>query len=168
MEIKYLIVDVDGTLTDGSIYYDDFGNELKKFNTKDAAGFFCAKEAGLKTIVFTGRECKATRRRMEEMKVDYLFQNVKNKAFALKQFIEQQEIDPEEIAYVGDDLNDYSAMRMVGFRACPFDAAQEIKDISDYVSGTIGGQGVLRDVVRKILTDKGIYEICVKKAYNLE
>ena len=71
-KIKYLIIDVDGTMTDAGIYYDDHGNELKKFCTKDAVGFFAAKQAGIKTMVLTGRECQATTRRMAEMKVDFL------------------------------------------------------------------------------------------------
>ena len=68
-KIKYLILDVDGTMTDAGIYYDEHGNELKKFCTKDAAGFFAAHNVGIKTVVLTGRECKATTRRMSEMKI---------------------------------------------------------------------------------------------------
>ena len=78
-QIKYLIVDVDGTMTDGGIYYDENGNEWKKFCTKDAAGFWAAKQNGIEIVVLTGRECRATSRRMEELKVKYLYQNVKNK-----------------------------------------------------------------------------------------
>ena len=74
--IKYLIIDVDGTLTDSGIYYDENGNELKRFSTRDAAGFFAAKEKGIKTIILTGRECAATIRRMEELKVDVLIQSI--------------------------------------------------------------------------------------------
>ena len=75
-DIKLIIIDVDGTLTDSGIYYDETGNELKRFSTRDAAGFFAARAAQIKTMILTGRECKATIRRMEEMKVDYIFQNV--------------------------------------------------------------------------------------------
>ena len=71
-QIKYLIIDVDGTMTDAGIYYDDHGNELKKFCTRDAAGFFAAKQAGIKIMVLTGRECQAVTRRMTELKVDFL------------------------------------------------------------------------------------------------
>ena len=78
-DIKVLVIDVDGTMTDAGIYYDETGNELKKFCTKDAAGFFAARIVGIKTMVLTGRECAATTRRMKELKVDYLCQNVKEK-----------------------------------------------------------------------------------------
>ena len=77
--IKYLVVDVDGTLTDAGIYYDETGNELKKFCTRDAAGFFAAHAVGIKYMILTGRECAATTRRLTEMKADYLVQNCKDK-----------------------------------------------------------------------------------------
>ena len=78
-KIKYLIIDVDGTLTDAGIYYDENGNELKKFSTKDAAGFFAAHQVGIQILILTGRACAATTRRMKEMKVEYLVQNCKDK-----------------------------------------------------------------------------------------
>ena len=79
MDFKLIIIDVDGTMTDGGVYYDEHGNELKKFCTKDAAGFFAAKQCGIKTMVLTGRECEATSRRMKEINGDYLYQNEKEK-----------------------------------------------------------------------------------------
>ena len=85
-EIKYLIIDVDGTLTDAGIYYDEKGNELKKFSTKDAAGFFAAHHAGIKILILTGRECAATTRRMKEMQVEYLIQNCKDKVKSMETF----------------------------------------------------------------------------------
>ena len=84
MELKLIVIDVDGTMTDAGVYYDERGNELKKFCTKDAAGFFAAHSVGIKIMVLTGRECAATTRRMTEMKVEYLYQNVKNKAEFLR------------------------------------------------------------------------------------
>ena len=81
--IKLLVIDVDGTMTDGGIYYDNSGNELKKFSTKDAAGFFAAHKAGIKLMVLTGRNCAATAKRMEELQVEFLFQNIRNKAMFL-------------------------------------------------------------------------------------
>lgn len=100
-KIKYLVIDVDGTMTDAGIYYDEHGNELKKFCTKDAAGFFAAKEAGIQVMVLTGRECAATTRRMGEMKVDYLVQNCKDKVSYLAEFMQEHQIMKEEIGYLG-------------------------------------------------------------------
>ena len=103
-KVKLLVVDVDGTMTDAGIYYDEHGNELKKFCTKDAAGFFAAHKSGIKIMVLTGRECAATTRRVQtELKVDYLFQNVKDKLSFLKKFMQENEILKEEVGYIGDD-----------------------------------------------------------------
>jgi 3-deoxy-D-manno-octulosonate 8-phosphate phosphatase (KDO 8-P phosphatase) len=167
MKIKYLVMDVDGTMTDGAIYYDNNGNELKKFNTKDAVGFFCAKEAGIKLVVLTGRECNATLRRMQEMKVDYIFQNVKDKHSALTKFMENNGVSSREVAYIGDDLNDFNVMKISGFKACPLDADPAIIDIADYVSPRKGGEGVIRDVVKKLLESEDIYQKCISKVYRI-
>ena len=86
---KLLIIDVDGTLTDGGIYYDENGNELKKFCTTDAAGFFAAHQVGYKIMILTGRECFATQRRMSELHVDYFQQNIRNKEEYLVEFVEK-------------------------------------------------------------------------------
>lgn len=86
--IRYWIIDVDGTMTDSGIYYDENGNEMKKFSTKDAAGFFAARQCGMKIMVLTGRECQAVTRRMSEMGVEYICQNVKDKKTYLKYFID--------------------------------------------------------------------------------
>ncbi len=91
-KIKYLVIDVDGTMTDAGIYYDEHGNELKKFCTKDAAGFFAARESGIKIMVLTGRECQATTRRMKEMKVDYIVQNIRDKVTYLQNFMKENQI----------------------------------------------------------------------------
>jgi len=154
MQIEYLVIDVDGTMTDGSIYYDESGNELKKFNTRDAAGFFVAKELGIKTIVLTGRECKATERRMKELQVDYLYQNIKDKESFLEKFLCERGISPDKIGYVGDDVNDYGSMIKAAYKACPADAMDEIKMISDYISKYNGGCGAVRDAIRHIVGDK--------------
>lgn len=167
-KLRYIVIDVDGTMTDGGIYYDDHGNEWKKFNTRDAAGFFALHIAGKKIIVLTGRECPATKRRMEELGVDYLFQNVKDKSEFLEKFMEKEKIMRDEIAYIGDEMNDYLAMHMTGFKACPADASKEIRDISDYQSPMLGGQGVVRDVAEYILSEEGCWEKAIKNAYNIK
>ena len=90
--IKHLIIDVDGTLTDSGLYYDSYGNELKKFNTKDAMGFFLSKAAGITLIILTGRESEATLRRMTELKADIIEQNIKDKAVWLKAYMSDNDI----------------------------------------------------------------------------
>lgn len=165
-KIEYLIIDVDGTMTDAGIYYDEHGNELKKFCTKDAAGFFAARQAGIKIMVLTGRECAATTRRMQEMKVDYLVQNIKDKISYLENFMKENHISFEQIGYLGDDLNDYAGMKAAGYAGCPADACEEIKAICDYVSPVKGGQGAVRDIITYLLKQRGEWEQAVEAVYG--
>ncbi len=166
-KIKYLIVDVDGTMTDGSIYYDEHGNELKRFNTKDAAGYFNAHVAGIKFLVLTGRKCAATERRMQEMKIDYIVQGCMDKVGYIRQFMSDNSITKEEIGYIGDDLNDLEGMKLCGFVGCPEDACKEVKRIADYKSPIKGGYGAVRDVVEYMLTERGEWEDAYKEAYSI-
>ena len=165
--IKYIVIDVDGTLTDSGIYYDEHGNEQKKFSTKDAAGFFAAKAVGIKMMILTGRECAATTRRMKELKADYIIQNVKDKVAFLRDFMVEHHITKEQLAYIGDDLNDLAPMQLAGFIACPSDSCQEVIQIADYVSPIKGGYGAVRDVIENMLRYCGEWEDAVRNVYGI-
>lgn len=167
MNIKYLVIDVDGTMTDGGLYYDENGNETKKFCTKDAAGFFIAHQVGIKIMVLTGRECKATTRRMTEMQVEYLFQNVKDKVNYLKTFMIENNIKREEIGYIGDDLNDLQSMTLCGYVACPKDACFEVKRIANFVSSKKGGYGAVRDVIEHMLRAHNLWDTGISSVYGI-
>lgn len=167
MDIKYLVIDVDGTMTDGGLYYDENGNETKKFGTKDAAGFFVAHQVGMKIMVLTGRECKATTRRMTEMKVEYLCQNVKDKENYLRNFMGENGVKKEEIGYIGDDLNDLPPMKLCGYVGCPEDACLEVKKIADYISPVKGGYGAVRDVIEHLLRENNLWNEAVSKVYGI-
>lgn len=162
---KFVVIDVDGTMTDAGIYYDEHGNELKKFCTRDAAAFFAAKKAGIEIVVLTGRECKATERRMKELKVSRLIQGVKDKYSFLNNFIESNNLQSDAIGYIGDDLNDYAPMNLAGYRACPADSCKEIIAISDFVSSKKGGEGVIRDVFEKSLLEEE-WDGLIMQIYN--
>lgn len=166
--IKYFVIDVDGTMTDAGIYYDNNGNELKKFCTKDAAGFFAAHQVGIQIMVLTGRECPAVTRRMEEMGVEYICQNVKDKKSFLDNFMKEKGISREEVGYIGDDLNDYPSMQLAGFVGCPADACEEIKEIADYVSGIKGGYGAVRDIISYVLKQRGQWRQAVSEVYKID
>ena len=167
MELKYLVLDVDGTMTDGGIYYDEHGNELKKFNTRDAAGIFAALSAGIEVLVVTGRECKATEKRMKELGVKLLYQNIKDKTSFLQDFMQEHNVNKRELGYIGDDLNDLRPMQLAGFVACPCDGCDEIKAIANYISKVKGGDGVIRDVVMFLLRPSGLWSECVTKVYSI-
>lgn len=166
-KIKYLIIDVDGTLTDAGIYYDENGNELKKFSTKDAAGFFAAHQVGMKIMILTGRECAATTRRMTEMKVEYLIQNCKDKIQYLKEFMKTNEISSDEMGYLGDDLNDLPGMALCGFVGCPADACAEVKEKADYISDIKGGYGAVRDIISYLLKERNEWEEAISDIYGI-
>lgn len=157
-EVKLFVLDVDGTMTDSGVIFDDSGREIKRFSSRDYVGAMAAHYMGLKLMVVTGRESESTTRRMKEMQIDYVFQNIKNKRIFLEDYLKKHDLTTDNIGYIGDDLNDYSAMSIAGFRACPSDAAPEIKELCDYVSEFKGGTGVLQDVFRFILTSMGRWD----------
>lgn len=162
LKLKYCVIDVDGTLTDSGIYYDERGNELKKFSTRDAAGIIAAHYMGIKILVVTGRECEATYKRMKELKIDFVFQKVKNKKEFIYNFMKEHHISREQMAYLGDDLNDYPAMALAGFVACPADSCEEVKEVADYISTVVGGGGVVQDVFRHVLSKVGKWETFIE------
>lgn len=166
MDIKSIIIDVDGTLTDGGIYYDSHGNEMKKFNTKDGTAFALACAVGIKIIIITGRESECVKRRMTELHVDILEQNVINKSEWIIKFITQNNINSHEIGYIGDDLNDIKAMKLCGFIGCPADSCDDVKQIATYISDKNGGHGAVRDIIENILRLNGKLDDAKMRAYG--
>ena len=164
--IRYLILDVDGTLTDGGVYYDATGNELKKFAIKDGAGLLLARAAGIRTVICTGRESAAVRRRAADLKITDVYQNVSDKAAFLRDFMQQNGCDAQQVAYCGDDLNDLAAMALCGFVACPADAAPEVRAAADYVCPQAGGAGAVRGAVEAILRQDGRWQAAVQAAFG--
>lgn len=165
-KIKLLVIDVDGTMTDGGIYYDTSGNEIKKFNTKDAAGIFAARYAGIKTMVLTGRKSVAVEKRMKELKIDYVYQGISDKKSFLADFMSNNELSKECIGYIGDDLNDLEPMQLAGVVCCPGDACDEVKQISNYVAEAYGGCGAVRECITYLLKKRGEWEKAIAKAYG--
>ncbi len=166
-DIKIWIIDVDGTLTDSGIYYDEFGNELKKFSTKDAAGIFAVRNCGMKVIVLTGRECKATQRRLTELEVDLIVQNCKDKEQFIRAYTLNNGIECQNVGYIGDDLNDYVPMNICGYKACPADACTEIRKSANYISPFMGGHGAVRDILENFLRTTGKWEVAIKNVYKI-
>lgn len=165
-EIKLIVIDVDGTLTDGGIYYDESGNEMKKFCVKDAAGFFVANHLGIETMVLTGRECYATQKRMEDVGATYLFQNIRDKFSFLNAYLQQNKLNSKNVMYIGDDLNDLKAMKLAGLRACPKDSCCEIQSICNYVSSLQGGHGAVRECIEYFARLAGKWESSVAMVYD--
>lgn len=144
--IKLVILDVDGTLTDGGVYIDSNGVESKKFNIKDGAGIVLAEQAGIEFMILTGRKSYCVEHRANELKIKYVFQGIADKLSHLQQFLSQHRLSPCDVAYIGDDVNDLECMHIVGFTACPADAVEEVHQQCDFVSRYNGGQGAVREV----------------------
>lgn len=166
MALRYLILDVDGTLTDGGIYYDNTGNELKKFCTKDGTGLAAARAAGIRLVVLTGRECAATTRRMKELGVTDLYQGVGDKVSWITSWMEENRIGRDELGYIGDDINDLGPMKLCGFVGCPADAAREVRETANYVSPVAGGHGAARDVIEHILRESGDWNRIINHVFG--
>ena len=151
MKIKMLVMDVDGTLTDGRLYIGTDGEVMKAFDVRD--GYAIAHflpEAGIVPVIMTNRQSKIVEQRAKELKITELYQGISDKLVAIKELAERKGLSPEEIAYIGDDLADLECMKFCGFKACPHDAAQEIKEISDYVCSHDGGRGAVRELIEKL------------------
>lgn len=150
-KIKVIVLDVDGTLTDGGVYIDSNGVEIKKFNIKDGGGIALATRAGYEFMILTGRKSYCVEKRAQELKIKYLYQGVDNKVDILESFMKENSLMPENVVYMGDDFNDLDCMKLVGFVACPADAMQCVKDIADFVSEHNGGFGAVRDLCEMLL-----------------
>ena len=151
--IRLLVLDVDGTMTDGGVYYDSTGNELKKFAIKDGAGIVLAHAAGMQVMICTGRECEAVRHRAQDLHIDYLFQNVHDKAAFLSRFMAEHSLTKQALC---------------GFVACPADAAGPVLGRADFICRQKGGEGAVRGTVEEILLRDGRLPAAVKKAFGAE
>lgn len=150
-EIKMFLTDCDGCLTDGGMYYSENGDELKKFNAKDGMGFKLLREHGILTGILTGEKVELNRRRGKKLKVDIYKEGVDNKLKEVKELCDYYKIDLQNVAYVGDDVNDIEVIKAVGFGCCVRDGMEKVRAVADYVTRIAGGQGAIREIIEIIL-----------------
>ena len=146
--IKMLVMDVDGTLTDGKIYVGKSGETMKAFNVKD--GYAIANilpDYGIIPVIITGRQSKIVENRMAELGVNLLFQGIKDKSALLTTIVSDNGIAFDEVAYIGDDINDLECIKLCEKCGCPADAVNKIKECVDFVSSKCGGNGAVREFV---------------------
>lgn len=148
---QLILTDIDGVWTDGGMYYDQSGNELKKFNTSDSTGILMAHYFGIKIGIITGETTRIVERRADKLKVDFLYQGVKDKYAVLCGLLEQEHVTLENVAYIGDDINDIKVLRSVPIAGVPVSAAEYIRTHSTIPLTKRGGEGVFREFVEKIL-----------------
>lgn len=150
-KIRLLMVDVDGTLTDGGMYYTSQGESLKKFNTRDAKGLELIKSQGIEVIIITSEDSDIVRSRAKKLRISDVFCGVTSKIDIMEMLAKQKNVSFHEMAFIGDDLNDIECMKAVGFSACPADAVTAIKDQALYICEKKGGDGAVREVCDLIL-----------------
>ena len=149
--IKLFITDVDGILTDGSIFLGNDGEEFKAFNSQDGMGIKLAQKEGIEVAIITGRESKIVERRAGELDIEEIYQGIDDKLSILKKVVEKYEIDYEQTAYIGDDLNDLPVLKKVGFSLTAANGVDQVKEAVDYVTKRSGGRGAVREAIDLIL-----------------
>ena len=151
-KIKLIISDVDGVLTDGGMYYSKTGEVMKKFNAKDGMGVELLRKK-IRFVLMTKERSQIVLKRAKKIKVDQVYTGIKNKELLLPKICVKYKISKNEIAYIGDDVNDFNIMKQIGLSAVPSDGNEKIKNISDYVCKTKGGDGAFRELVDLILSN---------------
>jgi len=153
--VDTFIFDVDGVLTDGSIQVSTQGELLRTMNIKDGYALKTANLSGFHVCIISGGNNEGVRKRLRDLGITNIFLGVQDKVECLKEFFDIYGINPENVLYMGDDIPDLYAMKLVGMPCCPQDAVAEIKDVSRYVSHRKGGQGCVRDVIEQVLKVQG-------------
>lgn len=143
--LKVFATDVDGTLTDGGMYYSAEGELLKCFNTRDAFGMNILRNMGLTLSIVTSEDSPIVLARAVKLNIEHVYVGVQDKIRHFEKFIEGVNCTWDELAYIGDDLNDLEAIRRAGFSACPADACEQVRDAAKYICQNSGGHGAVRE-----------------------
>jgi 3-deoxy-D-manno-octulosonate 8-phosphate phosphatase (KDO 8-P phosphatase) len=167
-QIKLLLMDVDGTMTDGGVLLlsqsDGSALEIKKFDAHDGQGLTLAHTAGIRTGCITGRESPALLRRAHEMKMDFIYMKIPLKMPAYEEILAKAGLKDSEVAYVGDDLPDIPILKRVGLAVAVGDAVADVKKIVHYTTKAHAGRGAIREAIELILKSKGIWDELIDKA----
>lgn len=165
-KIKALVFDVDGVMTDGSLTFDENGAEYKTFNAKDGQGIVMMNKSGFVTAIITARDNRTVRHRFKNLGMTKLYEGCKNKIAALRELMEEYSLEPDEIAYMGDDLPDICVLKVVGLPSCPRDAVEEVQTHALFVSTKNGGHGAVRELCDFVLKACGKYEEITSSIIN--
>lgn len=158
--IELIVIDVDGTLTDGSIIYTNNGDELKNFDVKDGLAVASwTKKMGKKAAIITGRKSLLVERRAKELGITHLYQGYDNKDEILEKILQEENLTWEQTAAIGDDLNDYKMLRKVGLSFCVADAVEDIKSLVNVVCKKNGGNGAVREMIEYIIQEDQLEDL---------
>jgi 3-deoxy-D-manno-octulosonate 8-phosphate phosphatase (KDO 8-P phosphatase) len=158
-----LVLDADGVLTDGRIFYTDDGSEAKSFHVRDGHGIKLLMRAGIGVAIITGRISRAVEHRARDLGIEHFVQGAKDKKSALLELSRQVNIEPDEMAYMGDDVVDLPAMALCGLSMAPADAAEMVRRKADIVTVARGGNGAVREAIEIILKRLGLYEKAMER-----
>ena len=153
-KIKIVLTDVDGVLTDGGLYYTKDGDVMKRFHVRDGMGVTLLRKNNIPTIIITKETTSMVRKWAKKMNVTKLYDGIKQKELMIDTICSKYKVKPEELAYIGDDINDIELLKLVGLSAAPADSIKEVRKICNYVCKTYSGFGVLREVCDLILSKK--------------
>jgi len=153
--IDHIVFDIDGTLTDSGIILCSDGTEAKRFNGQDGQIINAMSRIGFTTLFLTQRNSELTTRRAQENNVSVVLQGIQDKAQVLRNYMNENNLTGKQFAYAGDDLNDYAAMKLCAFKACPADAVSEIRGLCDYVATKKGGHGAAQEICEYLLHKLG-------------
>ena len=156
---KLILTDIDGVWTDGGMYYDQEGMELKKFHTYDSAGVLFAHHLGIPVGILTGENTNIVKRRSDKLKMDYLYLGCKDKVAVVNDLCSQLGITMEDVAYIGDDLNDIKLLKLVGWAGVPASAPAYVQKLANVKLDKKGGEGVFREFVENIMGEELIEKI---------
>jgi 3-deoxy-D-manno-octulosonate 8-phosphate phosphatase (KDO 8-P phosphatase) len=161
--IKMLVLDVDGCLTNGAITYTESGDEIKSFSVKDGLAIATWIRMGRKVAIITGRKSNIVQKRLSELKVTYLYQGIRHKKEQLDKILKNENLSYEEVATIGDDLNDFHMLKASALSFTPNDGVEYIKKSVDIVLKTKGGEGAVREMIEYIIEHDGIQEEFLKE-----
>jgi len=167
LRIKMIIMDVDGTLTDGTLFVLPDGEEVKSYNVRDGLGILLAHLVGFKTAIITGKTSRALEKRAEKLRIDELHQGILDKKPVLDIILAKHGLAADEAAYIGDDLGDLAVIKSVGLAGAVADAHPEIKKYCHFISGQAGGRGAVREFIEFILGAQGKWGEVEEKVKNL-
>jgi 3-deoxy-D-manno-octulosonate 8-phosphate phosphatase (KDO 8-P phosphatase) len=158
-KIKLLLLDCDGVLTDGRLYFTEDGEALKIFHVRDGQGLVAWHQAGFFSGIISGRNSKIVERRAQELGVTFVFQGIKNKVEVFYEILQKISLQPEETSFIGDDIADIPIMQKVGLSFAVADAVNEVRTIADCISELNGGSGAVREVIDLLLQAKRIRKL---------
>ncbi|MDU2063719.1 MAG: HAD hydrolase family protein [Sporomusaceae bacterium] len=161
--IKAIVLDVDGVLTDGRLFFSADGEVLKAFHVLDGMGLALSREAGLETAIITGRSSQIVQRRSDELKIGHLYQGVSDKVTALTNLLEEAKLSIEEICYVGDDINDLPLLLSVGLACTVPNGAAEAKEAAHFITQRQGGEGAVREIIEMILKAQSKWDSLINR-----